>query len=348
MSGGVDSSTAAALLKTQGMEVIGVGLKFSACDAPISDMPTCCGFADMRDARAVAERIGFPFYVLDAEQAFAAEVIEPFCRAYLNGKTPNPCIECNRALKFGRLLEYAGTLGACYLATGHYARITRDAASGRLQLCKGIDAHRDQSYFLYPLTQAQLSRLLFPLGEMTKEETRTVARTFDLPVSEKAASQDICFVASGSYRTFVAERYPQAWRRGQIVNVRGEVLGAHDGIAGYTVGQRRGLGVSARQPLYVLAIDAAQNRVIAGTREEARRERITVTGMHWISGVAPGEPFAAKVKIRYRQPETEATLHPVGTERVEVKFREPQVGPAPGQAAVFYDGDVVIGGGTIE
>lgn len=348
MSGGVDSSTAAALLKEQGHEVIGIGLRLSEPRVSGEATQMRGGPAGMEEARRVAAHLGIPFYVLNYEPIFEKSVVDYFCRSYLEGKTPNPCVECNRVIKFGRLFRLADTLGADGLATGHYARVCQDPGTGRYLLKKGVDPDKDQSYFLYPIPQPQLSRLIFPLGEMTKEQTRQRARAFGLPVSDRPGSQDICFLGDGDYRQLLAERFPESLEPGPIVNARGEVLGRHRGIAGYTVGQRRGLHVAAGVPLYVLAVDAAKRTVTVGTRDEARRRRISVGQINWLAFDSPQEPLQLAVKLRYRQPELPATVSPLDRDRAEVCFPEPQPTAAPGQSAVFYDGDVVVGGGVIE
>ena len=311
MSGGVDSSTAAALLQRQGYEVIGVGLRFPLLEtcvaqpppavmnglppsaqamAPVPQTPRrCCGPAAMEDARAVANQLGIRFAALDYQQLFRREIIEPFFRSYAEGRTPNPCAECNRLIKFGQLLEFAKLMGADFLATGHYARASRDLQSGRRLLLKGADREKDQSYFLYALSQEQLARALFPLGAMTKDETRRLARSFGLPVSEKPGSQDICFLGEGDYRSLLAERHPEALQPGPIVDLRGRVLGTHKGVAGFTVGQRKSLGIAAAAPLYVLALRPAARTVVVGTKEELLQEKFTVLGINWIAADPPPE-----------------------------------------------------------
>jgi len=348
MSGGVDSSTAAALLKEQGHDVIGIGLQLS--EPRISGEATRIrrGPAGMDDARRVAAHLGIPFHVLNYEAIFEKSVVDYFCRSYLEGKTPNPCVECNRVIKFGRLLELVDRLGAEGFATGHYARVCQDPGTGRYLLKKGVDPDKDQSYFLYPIPRPQLSRLIFPLGEMTKEQTRESARSFGLPVSDRPSSQDICFLGESNYRQFLAERFPESLEPGPIVNSRGEVLGRHLGIARYTVGQRRGLHVATGVPLYVLAVDRAKRTVTVGARDEARRRRISVGQINWLSIDPPEEPLQLAVKLRYRQPELPATVSPLGRDRAEVCLAEPQPTAAPGQSAVFYNDDVVVGGGVIE
>lgn len=348
MSGGVDSSTAAALLKQEGYEVIGIGLRFPMMAAGNESPGSCCGIAGMDDARRVASKIDIPFYILNFEKIFEESVINYFCHSYLHGKTPNPCIECNRVVKFGHLLKLADSLGADYLATGHYARICRDQKTGRFLLQKGLDSEKDQSYFLYFLSQDQLSRLMFPLGEMTKGETRELARKFGLAVFNKPGSQDICFLGSRDYRSFLSEKFNDVFQRGPIVNIQGDVLGWHPGILHYTVGQRKGLSIAAHKPLYVISIDGADRRVVVGTREEALSRRIPVTKVSWIAFDNNPGNLTLRVKVRYRQPEISASVSCRDNGKIEVLLSEPQMGIAPGQSAVFYEGDVVVGGGIIE
>jgi len=348
MSGGVDSSTAAALLMRQGCEVVGVTLRFPLLRPGGGSARRCCSAASIEDARRVAARLGIRFAVLDYEEVFTRAVIEYFFESYLRSRTPNPCVECNRVVKFGRLLDFARTLGADRLATGHYARASREPASGRQLLRKGADRERDQSYFLYALSQEQLAAARFPLGGMTKEQTRALARSFGLPVSEKPGSQDVCFLGGGDYRSLLAERYPESLREGRIVDARGRVLGAHRGIARFTVGQRKSLGIATGAPMYVLALHPATRTVVVGTKEELLRDRLTVGGINWIAFETPPDSLEAEVKIRYRQPEQPATVRVLSPGRAEVRFHSPQPAAAPGQSAVFYRGDVVLGGGIIE
>ncbi len=344
MSGGVDSSVAAALLAEEGFEAAGVAMRLPSPDGePAPDSP-CCGVRGIEDARRVAAKIGIAFYALDFREEFRRAVIEDFVAAYAAGRTPNPCVRCNERLKFGRLLEKARAVGADHVATGHYAR--KDAADGRrlLRAGRGDD---DQSYFLYALSQEQLGAAVFPVGDMTKDEVRRIARERALPVHDKPASQDLCFLPDGRYREFLRERCPQAFRPGPIMHVSGRVLGEHEGIAGFTVGQRRGLGVAHSEPLYVVEVRPEENAVVVGEREHVMREEILVGGVNWIAAPPEGA-LSALVRIRYNHPGGRAELTPAGDGRVRVRFAEPQQAPCPGQAAVFYDGDLVLGGGTIE
>lgn len=347
MSGGVDSSTTAAILKAQGYDVIGVSLRLPLLDAHDAGRG-CCGIAGLDDARRVAEKLDIPFYALNYEELFQRTVVDYFFRSYAAGRTPNPCIECNRLIKFGHLLDLAKGLGAEAVATGHYARLARDAATGRRLLLKGVDREKDQSYFLYSLTQEQLARALFPLGEMTKSETRDRARALGLAVSEKPGSQDICFIGGGDYRALLAGRYPEAFQEGPIVDTAGRVLGAHSGAAGFTIGQRKGLGIGGRGPFYVLSVSPATRTVVVGPEEALKRARIRVADLNWVALDPPAEPLEAGVKVRYRQPEQPATLRPLPNGEWEVEFHSPQNAPAPGQSAVFYRADTVLGGGVIQ
>ena len=348
MSGGVDSSTAAALLKERGDEVIGVGLKLAGGDASEEGERGCCGFGAMEDARRVALHLDIPFHLLNYERVFRQCVIDPFCRSYLAGRTPNPCVVCNERVKFGHLMGLADAVEADHIATGHYARVCRDDFTGRFLLKKGVDPDKDQSYFLHSLSQQQLARALFPLGGHLKDDTRELARSFGLPVCDKPASQDICFVGEGDYRRFLAEQCPGCFEPGPIVSTDGEVLGEHRGVAGYTVGQRKGLGVAAGRALFVVRIDPAARTVVVGRREELDRKSVPVSQVNWIAFDTPPQRVRAKVKTRYRQPGAAATVLPRGDGAAEIVFDAPVTAVAPGQSAVFYDGDLVIGGGTIE
>jgi tRNA-specific 2-thiouridylase len=360
MSGGVDSSAAAAILKEQGHELVGFTMQLwnqrrgISVDENGEPLPSrCCSLDDLYDARRVAEELGFPFYVLNLEREFERDVVQPFVTSYLNGETPIPCVACNSRLKFASLDRLASSLGCEKVATGHYARVEHDARTNRYRLLRGRDPQKDQSYFLWELTQDQLSRSLFPLGEMSKPEARNAARRNDLAVAEKAESQEICFVPDGDYAGFI-DRYLEVEGRkdslpgvGQIVSTGGAVIGEHTGIHRYTVGQRRGIGISSAQPLYVIGIDSEQNRVVVGNQEELLGDEFTAAGVNWIMFDSPGAPVRAEVRVRYRHTAAPATITPMPDNRVQVKFDEPQRAITPGQATVFYRGDEVVGGGWI-
>ncbi len=348
MSGGVDSSVTAALLQEQGHEVIGMTMQiwdYSRFTAKHGEtFGTCCSLDDVYDARRVAEGLGIPFYVVNFEKDFQQQVIDSFCDDYFAGRTPNPCVLCNQVLKFELLLRKARELEADWLATGHYARITEEADGYTLR--KGLDTHKDQSYFLYTLTQAQMAHVRFPLGGMTKEEVRAHAARFRLRVAEKEESQDICFVPDGDYVRFLEEERGPGLRNGEIVHVSGQVLGRHQGTYRYTIGQRRGLGIAWPKPLYVVGIDAAAGRVLVGEAEHLSAAELTATAVVW-GRTVPREPFRAACRIRYRHQEVPAEIFPLPGGQARVKFDEPQRGVTPGQSAVFYQGDAVVGGGVI-
>jgi tRNA-uridine 2-sulfurtransferase len=347
MSGGVDSSTVAALLKSRGEDVVGVGMRLPLLSAEAGGR-ACCGADAMEDARRVAQQLGISFAALDYREIFSQSVVEYFLRSYAENQTPNPCVECNRVIKFGALLEFAKKMGARRLATGHYAIIEYDSARGRHILKKGIDAQHDQSYFLYSLSQEQLANALFPLGGMTKEETRELARKFGLPTAAKPGSQDICFLGDGDYRSLLAERFPESLQEGDIVDTSGKVLGRHRGTARYTIGQRKSLGVAVGAPRYVVSISPGTHTVVIGTKEEMLIRRIMVRNLNWIAFREPPGEMEVKVKIRYRQTELPAKVRSCGDGMAEVVFQKPEPAAAPGQSAVFYDGQVVVGGGIIE
>jgi tRNA-uridine 2-sulfurtransferase len=342
MSGGVDSSVAALLLKESGRDVVGVGLKLISGDAGSS----CCSAEAMSDARRVADRIGIPFYVLDFEASFSESVIDYFSSSYACGETPNPCVPCNKVVKFDGLLRVALGAGATMLATGHYARVDEDPATGRVRLLKGVDPAKDQSYFLYSLTQQQLARACFPVGGMTKDETRAKAKAAGLPVHDKPESQDICFV-DGSCADFVVRKYPDSGVPGRLLDSVGNVIGTHRGIASYTIGQRRRLGVAGESALYVSDIDAAANSVTVVPREKyMTREPLELDQVNYVSIDEPSGPLPDKVKTRYRGVETDATLSPAGDGTALLRFDGEREPVAPGQSAVIYNGDVVVAGGV--
>jgi tRNA-specific 2-thiouridylase len=346
MSGGVDSSVAAALLKQRGFNVIGVTLQIWPSDTP-TEGQGCCSLDAVEDARRVANLLGIPHYVLNMREEFERSVIADFLEEYSRGRTPNPCIRCNEQVKFSALLRKAQALGADRLATGHYARIGRDPA-GRFTLLKAADPRKDQSYVLYMLGQAELARLEFPLGEMAKKDARTVAREMGLPVWRKPDSQEICFVGTGGHRAFLAQRRPETAVPGDILDTSGRRLGTHGGAAGFTIGQRKGIGVAAAEPLYVVDIDTERNIITVGPWQELLATSARVSAVRWVSGVPPTGPIAVTCKVRYNMREVPATVWPLPAGEWELEFVTPERAPTPGQAAVFYEGETVLGGGTIE
>jgi len=348
MSGGVDSSTAAASLARQGFEVIGITMKVWE-DAGLTDESNrrCCSAADVEDARRVCALANIPHYVSNAKAAFRRYVVDPFCKEYLRGRTPNPCIVCNTERKFRLMLRRARTLGASHIATGHYARIERDEESGRYLLLKGRDAAKEQSYFLYGLTQSQLLHILFPLGDLTKTQVRRRARELGLPTARKPESQEICFVTDGDYRKLIERFVPGKFTPGPILDVNGRELGRHKGIANYTIGQRRGLGIAHPRPLYVVSLNPQKNAVVVGTSEHVWAHELVADDLNWISIRTLREPMRVKARIRYKHTESPARVIPLEPNRVLVRFEHPQRAITPGQAVVFYDADVVVGGGTI-
>jgi tRNA-specific 2-thiouridylase len=347
MSGGVDSSVAALLLKRQGHEVVGVFMRNGAARPGDAERArSCCGAGDAHDARRVADALGIPFYVLDFEDAFR-RLIDGFCAAYDRGQTPNPCILCNRDLKFGRLLATADAAGAVGVATGHYARVER--RGDRFRLRRGADAAKDQSYVLFPLSQAQLARTQFPLGGLSKPEVRALAREAGLPVMDKPESMEICFVPEDDYRTVLRERIPDRLREGDLRHRDGRLLGRHPGHQFFTVGQRHGLGVALGEPAYVVRIDAATNTVVLGGADDLMAGTCTVREVVWgVDPPAPGAALGASVQIRSQHRAAPAVVTALGGDRAGVRFEAPQRAVTPGQAAVFYDGDAVMGGGWIE
>lgn len=348
MSGGVDSSVAAALLKKEGYQVIGVSMQIWPSKGKEGRFGGCCSVDALEDAKRVAHKLDIPHYVVDFRDIFDQKVIADFCREYSEGRTPNPCIRCNQYIKFGVLLDRAKELGADFIATGHYARLEKDESSGRYLLKKGIDKHKDQSYVLYSLTQEQLSHILFPVGNLTKQRVREIAKGLDLHVAAKRESQEICFIPDDDYPGFIKEYIPQMAMPGKILNEQGIVLGEHSGISFYTIGQRKGLGISAEEPLYVIAIEPERNVIVVGSKERVYGDELVASRLNWIAMAELKEPTRLKARIRYLHSEAEAEVAPIDEDRVRVKFNEPQMAITPGQAVVFYDGDTVIGGGTIE
>jgi tRNA-specific 2-thiouridylase len=356
MSGGVDSAVTAALLVEEGYEVIGITLQIWQEHADQGKYGGCCSLGAVEDARRAAARIGIPHYVLNFRDYFAEKVIDNFIREYSRGRTPNPCVECNRSVKFEELLRQAENLGADYLATGHYARIRRNEETGRYELLRAVDAHKDQSYALFTLTQRALGKTLMPLGHLSgKQETRRIAAERGLALANKPDSQEICFVPREGYVTFLSEKAPAAARPGKIVDTAGKVLGEHLGVAFYTVGQRKRLPASPNGPLFVLALDAETNTVLVGRDEELYAPGFVASDCTWSAIERPDRPLAAQVKIRYNGQAAPAVIEPgERPEEVEGRFELPQRAVTPGQAAVFYGGEVeeagqvVLGGGTIE
>ena len=348
MSGGVDSSVAAALLVEQGYDVVGMMMRLWSDEAMGGAAHNrCCTPEQMNDARRIADNLGIPFYVLDTKDVFRNTVVQYFIDQHREGFTPNPCIECNRHIRFDWMLKNAIALDADYLATGHYARIHQDSDE-IFRLRKGIDENKDQSYVLSVMGQEQLSRTKFPVGEYPKSEVRELATKFGLNVASKKDSQDLCFLGNSDYRTFLTLHAPDVMQVGPIVRQNGDVLGEHQGLSNYTIGQRKKLGVSFSEPLYVLAMNPYKNALIVGTRDELGRDTLTATRVNWMSGIVPNAPFRAEVKIRYKAHAEPALVEPLVDGRIRVTFDDPQRDISPGQGAVLYDGDTCLGGGNIE
>ena len=349
MSGGVDSSLAGALLKKKGYDCVGLTFKtWPKEDCGSSLDKACCSLAAITRARAVSERLKIPYYVLDTSERFKSDVIDYFVAEYSHGRTPNPCVVCNEKIKFGFLIEKADALGAGSVATGHFARKGYDKRRGRYLLKEGQDKKRDQSYFLFSLSQGQLARALFPLGGMTKEEVRIRARRMRLPVHDTVSSQDICFVQDMNYREYLIKKTSLRIEPGDVINADGKVLGRHKGIAHYTIGQRRGLGIAYKEPLYVTGIDTAKNAVIVGTKREVLKKSLVADRLNWISIKGVDKPIKVSAKIRYNHKKAPALVTPIGRDEVRVDFDFPQEAPTPGQAVVFYNKDIVVGGGWIK
>jgi len=357
MSGGVDSSVAAALLKSRGEDIVGFTMQLwnqrrRLGPAGEPQPSRCCSLDDVYDARRVAEDLAFPFYVVNLEEEFERAVVRPFVQDYLDGRTPIPCVSCNSRLKFARLVTLARQVGADKVATGHYARVRLDQASNRFLLMKGLDASKDQSYFLFEMTQKQLAKAVFPLGELAKSEVRSIARELGLDTADKPESQEICFVPDGDYARFVedyarSEMGTRTPPRGPITDVAGVEIGEHSGLHHYTIGQRRGIGVSSAEPLYVVNIEVPRNRLVVGNRSDVFGRSLIAAGVNWVSIAEPEQPVRATVKIRYRSAEAPATVTNLGRGEAKVDFDEPQPAITPGQAALFYQGDAVAGGGWI-
>jgi tRNA-specific 2-thiouridylase len=346
MSGGVDSSAAAALLLEQGYDVVGITLKLWPQDCVSRAEDKCCGPQAVTDARSVCHKLGIPYYLIDEADAFQKQVINYFAEEYKAGRTPNPCVMCNEKLKFGALIDRARQLGGDYIATGHFARL-ETRADGRVLLKKGHDSRKDQSYFLFSLRQNQLARSMFPLGEKTKQDTRQVARECQLKTADKEESMEICFVPDKDYGKFLQMAKLAEKHQGEIVDLAGKVLGHHDGIEFYTIGQRKGLGLSTPKPVYVIELDAANNRVVVGDDSALDRAEFTVRNCNWIPFDDPPREMQVSAKIRYNHPGTAATVRPLEGGRAQVTLHTPQRAITPGQACVFYDDDLVVGGGWI-
>jgi tRNA-specific 2-thiouridylase len=349
MSGGVDSSLAAALLKKQGHEVIGVTFRMwpkEECGSSVGR--ACCNLEALTRARAVAEQLGIPYYVFDFSEDFKKKVIDYFCEQYLKGLTPNPCVICNEKIKFGLLYEKAIALDAGMIATGHYARLERNKRTGRFILRRGSGGGKDQTYFLFSLSQDQLKHTVFPLADYTKDRTRKIARKLKLVTFNTASSQDICFIQDQDYAQYIKKRTGVDLKEGQIVDKEGRVLGVHKGIPFYTIGQRRGLGIAYKEPLYVTGIDRKANRVIVGTKKDVLKKSFMVQDINWIAIEGLRAPMRIKAKIRYNHEEASALITPAAANSIKVDFDTPQEAPTPGQAAVFYNKDIVVGGGWIK
>ena len=349
MSGGVDSSLAAALLKKEGYQAIGVTFRMwpkEECGSSFGR--ACCNLEAVTRARAVAGDLGIPYYVVDFSEEFKRSVIDYFCEEYLIGRTPNPCVVCNEKIKFGKLLEKARSLGASSVATGHYANSSYDKKSGRYLLKEGKDKAKDQSYFLFGLSQDQLKSAVFPLGGLTKTKVRALAKKMRLKTFDTVSSQDICFVQDMDYADYIKKKTGIEVAPGDIVDSLGKVLGRHKGIPFYTIGQRRGLGIAAKEPLYVTGIDIEKNRVIVGDRGDVMKKGLIAERMNWIAVEDIGKPIKVMARIRYNSKKAKATVTKAGKDSVMVDFNEPQAAPTPGQAVVFYDKDIVIGGGWIK
>jgi tRNA-specific 2-thiouridylase len=350
MSGGVDSSVAAALLADEGHEVVGVSMQLYDQSEGQTSFGSCCTLDDLNDARRVAAAINIPHYILNFQRQFDQHVVSNFIGEYSRGRTPLPCARCNSELKFATLVEHARGFGADAVATGHYARVERDAGSGRYLLKRGTDGAKDQAYFLFALTQDQLGRAIFPVGDRVKDGVREYARRRRLPVADKPDSQEICFITSGDYASFVGKHTQSSTQPGPIVDESGRVLGSHSGIHHFTVGQRKGLGITASptgKPLYVLALEPAERVVVVGPRTALAQTKLTASDVNWMLG-EPASSQRVSAQIRHRHAAAPASVRPLPGQRAEVVFDEPQMAITPGQAVVFYNDDVVVGGGWID
>lgn len=349
MSGGVDSAVTAALLKEQGYDIVGMTMHLWDYSARKSrHAGRCCASEDMEDARRVAHHLGIPYYAINLQKEFYAQVVQPFMDDYIAGRTPSPCVNCNSGLKFSELVRVADRLRATHIATGHYARVAKNPETGRFEIRKAKDQHKDQSYFLFNLTQEQLSRAMFPLGDLTKGEVRELARKHNLPVAEKPESQQLCFLQGEPQGTFIQKRIPNIARQGKMVDQEGREVATHEGVHHFTIGQRRGLGVAAGSPQYVVDLDPSNNVVRIGTNEDLMRNAFKVDRVNWVSTEAPSAPIRANVRIRYKHDESPANLTPTPTgSTYAIEFDQHQRAITPGQAAVFYQDDLLLGGGWI-
>lgn len=345
MSGGVDSSVAAALLRDQGYEVVGMMLRLWS-EPGTESHNRCCTPDSVALARRVAAQLDIPFYVIDAKQIFYDTVVSYFKQGYLQGNTPNPCLVCNQSIRWGFLLQNAQAFGADYMATGHYVRLRR-AASGSFQILRAVDARKDQSYVLHVLNQDQLNHALFPLGEYTKTQVREMARGFGLPVASRPDSQDLCFLGYGDYRDFLRRNLPEVQKPGAILNKEGQPIGLHEGLAFYTIGQRKGLGITSSVPLYVLEKNLKDNALVVGPKEALGKRSFQAKDLKWVSGTPPASPLRAEVKIRYKAALAGCTATVQEGKTVQVQLDEPLRDITSGQAAVFYDGEICLGGGII-